>query len=107
MTDIQSRGVSNDARAMMLYNSNSKSMGLAYVLWFFLGGLGGHRFYNGKTGSAVAQLLMTIVGWLLLFAYGLGLVLLIPVGVWVLVDAFLIPGWVRDHNNLLAHQLGN
>jgi len=26
--------------------------------------------------------------------------------VWVLVDAFLIPGWVRNQNNLLAVQLG-
>jgi hypothetical protein len=26
--------------------------------------------------------------------------------VWVLVDAFLIPGWVRNQNNLLAAQLG-
>jgi hypothetical protein len=26
--------------------------------------------------------------------------------VWVLVDAFLIPGWVRNQNNLLAMQLG-
>jgi hypothetical protein len=25
---------------------------------------------------------------------------------WVLVDAFLIPGWVRNQNNLLATQLG-
>jgi hypothetical protein len=25
---------------------------------------------------------------------------------WVIVDAFLIPGWVRRQNNLLAHQLG-
>jgi hypothetical protein len=26
--------------------------------------------------------------------------------VWVLVDAFLIPSWVRQQNNLLAAQLG-
>ena len=25
---------------------------------------------------------------------------------WVLIDAFLIPGWVRRQNNLLAVQLG-
>jgi hypothetical protein len=25
---------------------------------------------------------------------------------WVLVDAFLIPGWVRNQNNILAMQLG-
>jgi len=26
--------------------------------------------------------------------------------VWAIVDAFLIPGWVRQQNNLLAAQLG-
>jgi hypothetical protein len=38
-------------------------MGVSYLLWFFLGGLGAHR-------------------------------------------AFLIPGWVRKHNNGLATSLG-
>jgi hypothetical protein len=32
--------------------------------------------------------------------------LLIPLGIWVLVDAFLIPGWIRNQNSLLAMQLG-
>ncbi len=98
-------GVSGDARAMMMFEANKKSMGVSYLLWFFLGGFGGHRFYNGKTGSAVAQLLMTIFGLLFLWAAGLGVVLLIPVWIWVLVDAFLIPGWVRAQNMLLATQL--
>jgi TM2 domain-containing membrane protein YozV len=98
--------VSSDARAMMMYEANKKSMAVSYLLWFFLGSLGGHRFYNGKTGSAVAQLLMTIFGFILLAAAGLGIILLIPVWIWVLVDAFLIPGWIRIQNSLLAAQLG-
>ena len=98
--------VSRDAKTVMMYDANKKSMGVAYLLWLFLGGFGGHRFYNGKTGSAVAMLLLTIFDFLLLAAYGLGLLLLVPVWIWVLVDAFLIPGWIRNYNNLLAHQLG-
>ncbi len=90
---------------MLLYNSNAKSMGIAYVLWFFLGTLGGHRFYASKTGSAVTQLLLTILGWATV-ALGVGFLFLIVVGIWVLVDAFLIPGWIRSHNNMLAVQLG-
>lgn len=36
-------------------------MSVAYILWFFLGGLGGHRFYLGKTGSAVGLLILTLI----------------------------------------------
>jgi TM2 domain-containing membrane protein YozV len=84
-------GISGDARAMMMFEANKKSTVVAYLLWFFFGSFGGHRFYAGKTGSAVAQLLLSIFGFLLIFAYGLGLRLLIPLWIWVLVDALLIP----------------
>jgi TM2 domain-containing membrane protein YozV len=98
-------GAGGDARSLMLFEANKKSTGVAYLLWFFLGGLGGHRFYAGKTGSAIAILLLTIGGLVLTFV-GVGVVMLIAAGIWVLVDAFLIPGWIRNRNNLLAVQLG-
>lgn len=90
----------------MLYDANKKSVGVTYLLWFFLGGLGGHRFYAGKTGSAIAILALTLLG-LLLSMVGIGLFLLAIVGIWVLVDAFLIPGWIRNRNTLLATTLSN
>ena len=68
---------------------------VAYILWFFLGLFVGHNFYLKRTGVAVAQLLITLTV--------VGMVITI---VWVLVDAFLIPGWVRNQNNLLAARLG-
>jgi len=97
--------VSGDARALMMFEANKKSIVAAYVLWFFLGWAGGHRFYAGKIGSAVAQLLLFIFG-IILSIILVGFLLLIPQGIWVLVDAFLIPGWIRNHNSLLAMQLG-
>ncbi len=94
-TAQQHGGLSNDARAMMLFEANKKTALVAYLLWFFVGLLGGHNFYLKRTGVAVTQLILslTLVGILVTIF-------------WVLVDAFLIPGWVRNQNNLLAKQLG-
>lgn len=92
------------ATQTMLYDANKKSTLVAYLLWFILGTLGGHRFYVGKTGSAVAILALTILGWLLTFV-GVGLILLAVMVIWVLVDAFLIPGWIRNNNTVLATSL--
>jgi TM2 domain-containing membrane protein YozV len=91
----QSGGLSNDARVLMLYEANKKTALVAYLLWFFLGWFGGHNFYLERTGVAVTQLILSLTV--------VGLVITI---IWVLVDAFLIPGWVRRQNNLLAAQLG-
>lgn len=88
----------------MMYDANRKSVGVAYLLWFFLGSAGGHRFYTGRTGSAIAMLALTIAG-IALSVIGVGLVLLAAVGIWVIVDAFLIPGWIRNTNMRLAATL--
>jgi len=91
----QSGGLSNDTRVLMLYEANKKTALVAYLLWFFLGLFGAHNFYLGRTGVAVAQLVLSLI-----------LVGMLITIVWAIVDAFLIPGWVRRQNNLLAAQLG-
>ncbi|HSU12631.1 TM2 domain-containing protein [Longimicrobium sp.] len=93
-----------DAQRMMLYDANKKSAGVAYALWFFLGMFGAHRFYMNRSGSAAAQLVITVTSWILLFVF-IGLFTLFGVAVWVLIDAFLIPDWIREHNNRLANGL--
>src|SRR4051812_32215087 len=55
-----SGGLSNDTRALMLYEANKKTALVAYLLWFFLGWFGAHNFYLERTGVAVAQLILTI-----------------------------------------------
>lgn len=97
--------LSNDAQAMMAFESNKKSTGLAYVLWFFLGTLGAHRFYLGRTGSAVAMLGLCVVGWMTIWIVGLGLLFWFPLGIWLVVDIFLIPGMAAQHNNQLISRL--
>ncbi len=92
---MQKGGLSNDARAMMLFEANKKTALVAYLLWFFVGFFGGHNFYLKRTGVAVAQLILSITVFGALIT-----------AIWILIDAFLIPGWIRNQNNLLAQQLG-
>ncbi len=91
---------------MMLYDASKKSTAVSYLLWFFLVPLGAHRFYNGRAGTGALMLALWIIGVILIFAGGLGFFLLLPVSLWLLVDAFLIPGWTRNHNIELARSLG-
>lgn len=61
-----------------------KSTGAAYLLWFFLWFLSGHRFYLGRTGTAFLQ----IASYFVLVGF-----------IWIIVDAFLIPGMIRESND--------
>jgi hypothetical protein len=87
-----------------------KSTGLAYVLWFFLGTLGIHKFYIGKTGWGIIYLLMGIIGWGALIiglagvaveesSMGAGIIiaiiLLSLLGIFLLIDVFTISRQIR------------
>jgi uncharacterized membrane protein len=50
------------------------------------------------------MLMLTLIGWLT-FVIVIGIPLLIAVGIWWIVDAFLIPGMIRDQNMKLADLL--
>ncbi|MFB0613618.1 TM2 domain-containing protein [Aurantiacibacter poecillastricola] len=80
----------------LVFEAHRKSTGATYLLWFFLGFLGAHRFYLGRKRTGIAQLLMAIT-----------LVGLVPLLVWWLVDAFLIPGMVREENMEVIRKLGD
>lgn len=75
-------------------------MGIAYVLLIFLGQLGIHRFYLGKVGTGVAQLILGIIGWATVWFF-IGFIPLGALGLWLLIDLFLIPGIVREANSKL------
>jgi len=104
MTDVASNGLSADTQALMAFESSKKSTGVTYLLWFFLGGFGGHRFYLGRTGSAVGQLVLNIFSWMTIW-FGLGAFTFVALGVWLIVDIFLIPGMVQEHNAALMKRL--
>lgn len=94
----------SDARRYMLYDANKKSVLVAYLLWFLLGVLGAHRFYLGRTSSAVAMLLISLVSFPLMLV-AVGFVTWFAVIVWAVIDLFLIPGIVREFNERLAVDL--
>jgi TM2 domain-containing membrane protein YozV len=62
-----------------------KSRITATLLAWFLGIFGAHRFYAGKTGTAVAMLVLGIVGVATVWFF-VGTIFLIAVGIWAFVD---------------------
>lgn len=75
-------------QAQSAYDDVKKSAGVAYLLWFFLGGLGAHRFYIGHKG----------VGFAMLFTLG-------GLGVWALIDVFFIGSRLRAVNAVEKQQI--
>ena len=76
-----------------------KSVGMAYLLWFFLGALSIHRFYLGYVTSGAVQVGLWLVGWGTIVAgSAFGLFLLIGWVIWLFGDAFLIPAMARRKN---------
>lgn len=142
---VDSNTLNLGTEGQILYDANKKSKLVAYLLWFFLGAFGAHRFYVRKTLSAVMQLALWIGAAVLYFfamrpmfdyvaanpqaasnpedpavqeamskiaieafqspifygALALGAIF----AIWWLVDAFLIPGWIRRHNEQLVASL--
>jgi len=106
-------GLLRDPRALMLFDAHKKNIFVAYLLWVFLGVFGAHSSYLARPRRvAIGQLtlgLLSMVGTL-----GLGgaflsknIYTIISISVvWLVVDAFLIPGWIRTQNNRLATSLG-
>jgi len=84
MTTIMAKqGMTAEKLAMVgaEVDRKAKSKGIAYVIWFFLGGIGGHRYYNGNIGLGIAMTL-TLGG----------------LGIWSLIDVFFIGAAVERRN---------
>ncbi|GBK64993.1 TM2 domain-containing protein [Paenibacillus macerans] len=98
MDYLMSRKSQLDTRELLLLESEVKAQGknmvVAYVLWYFLGIFGGHRFYMGRTGSAVAQLILSLT-----------LIGMFVTSIWWIVDAFLVHTWVKQHNAEVENRL--
>ncbi|MBB3608192.1 TM2 domain-containing protein [Rhizobium sp. BK602] len=84
--------------------NEAKSVGAAYLLWFFLGYFGAHRFYLGRVGSGAAQLILLVLGCLTAFVF-VGVVLLAALSIWWVIDAFLIPGVIAEQKGIVRQRL--
>lgn len=70
--------------------NDGPSVTVAYLFWFFLWFVSAHRFYLGRPGTAILQ----ILSYFVLIGF-----------VWLLIDAFLIPGMIRDKNDEIRAQI--
>ena len=70
--------------------NDGPSTAAAYLLWFFLWFVSGHRFYLGRPGTAILQ----ILSYFILIGF-----------IWVLIDAFLIPSMIRDKRNEIRQRI--
>jgi TM2 domain-containing membrane protein YozV len=79
------------------YRPSDQKSRIAYILLgVFLGLLGIHNFYAGRTGSGVAQLLITLISIPLMF-FCIGFVTIFVPVVWVLVEMIVVD---EDGNNV-------
>lgn len=93
-----------DATVLMAFQVRKKDPVAGFLLWWFLGTFGGHRFYCNRPGSGAAMLVTTIVSIPLCYVC-VGFITLAGILVWWVVDAFLISGWIQAHNQQVMNQL--
>lgn len=90
MSILQKQGLTSEELQLLSseMSKKQKSTGTTWLLWFFTASLGGHRFYLGRTGTAVAMLL-TLGG----------------LGIWSLIDLFLLNGMIKETNDRIENDI--
>jgi TM2 domain-containing membrane protein YozV len=83
-----------------------KRVGVAYLLWFLLGGFGVHKFYLANTRMGLLYLVLFILGWATM-GMGLGLFFLLALAVLLIMDIFTIPKQVRVYNEAQPASAGD
>lgn len=88
-----------EMRRLLALSLGRKSVVIALILWFFFGLLGVHRFYLDKIGTGIMMALLSIVGGFTAPIL-IGIPLLVIVGLWWLIDFFMIIFAARRHNRM-------
>lgn len=77
---------------------------LAWVLWFFLGTLGGHRFLLGEKTTGAVMLILTLMGWATSWLL-IGFLILPVVWIWWVVDAFNLSKMIDKRNESVESEI--
>ena len=108
--------ISNDTLALMEFESEKRNAGFAYLLFFFFGIFGAHRFYLENKTDAVIMIILNLGSfgglffgffWLggLGFVFGGGCFIVFII-IWI-ADLFQIPKMVREYNQELMNKIKN
>lgn len=92
-----------DREQLLRYESEKKSAGLAFVLCWFLGIWGVHRFYL-KRPHAKTMLIISLISIPLCFVF-IGFISFTAVWVWMIVDLFSVSKWVKEYNVALLNKI--
>lgn len=76
----------------------AKDNTIAYLLWFFLGEFGVHRFYLRSPWIGSIYLVLGVLGWATVW-FVVGFIFLIPLWIMWIIDFFLIPERTRRINS--------
>lgn len=74
---------------------------IAYLLWFFLGTFGIHKFYLRQPGLGALYAGLNIIGWATFFIF-IGWFLLVPLWILMIIDLFTMPERIRSLNAGMA-----
>jgi TM2 domain-containing membrane protein YozV len=86
-----------------------KSVGIAYLLWFFFGPFGGHNYYVGKPMLGAAQLFGYFMAWTMFFSdvYILAGLLYAVLGISLIIDLCFIPARINAQTEKLRERLSD
>ena len=89
--------------------NQKKSVGIAYLLWFFFGGFGAHNWYVGKPMLAGAQMFGYIIALAMYFSGNVifGGLLFIALGISLILDLCFIPARINAHTERMRESMSD
>ena len=95
----------DDITVKQRYNAQKKSVVIGCILLALCGYLGMHRFYGGQIASGGVMLFITALCAITLGSSA-SVVGLMIVGLWCLIDIYLMPRAIAAYNRRLMISLG-